>query len=58
MKWPEDARHIIDWARGGAVSIDHLVAEFEAWSDHFAPTAALWPDADVVHEHVHIAGQT
>lgn len=52
LQWPEDARHIIEWAQGGTVSTDHLVAEFEAWSNHFAPSAALWPDVTAERERV------
>jgi hypothetical protein len=42
--WPEDARTIIAWARGEAVDVDYLINELEDWSNHCAPTAALWPD--------------
>jgi hypothetical protein len=42
--WRDDARTIIAWANGEAVNVDELVVDLEWWSNHFATTAALWPD--------------
>lgn len=45
VEWPTHAATIIAWALGAPVNLDALVVDLEWWSNHFAASAALWPDA-------------